>query len=242
MSVNGTSVICNLDTDEINFATEANFATRAIHVGQSPSQWNSGALIPPISLSSTYAQHRDSDVENEFDYSRSGNPTRKCLEQSIASLECGKYGLCFSTGMGTSVTISHLLSTGDHIICFDDIYGGTQRYFRNCITRFGVEISFVDCSDLTKVASAIKENTKMIWLESPTNPLQKLVDISGIVNVVKQSNAKDAFVVVDNTFMSAYFQNPLKLGADIAMHSLTKYMNGELMRLDRINEKKLINY
>ena len=134
-------------------------------------------------------------------------------------------GLCFSSGLSAQVNITNLLEAGDHIVCFDDLYGGTNRYFRTVAAKFGLEISFVDARDPKNVSKALKSNTKLVWMETPTNPTMKLVDIQAVSKVVK-SEAPQAILVVDNTFMSAYFQKPLLLGADVVMHSITKYMNG----------------
>ncbi|CAG2179200.1 unnamed protein product, partial [Oppiella nova] len=160
-----------------------------------------------------------------FEYGRSGNPTRNCLEEAIASLEEAKYGLCYSSGLSAQVNITNLLEAGDHIVCFDDLYGGTNRYFRTIAARFGLEISYVDARDPQNVHKVLKPNTKLVWMETPTNPTMKLVDIKAVAEIVK-SEASQAILVVDNTFMSSYFQKPLTLGADVVMHSLTKYMNG----------------
>jgi cystathionine gamma-lyase len=136
-----------------------------------------------------------------------------------------RLALCYSSGLAAQLNLTHLLSAGDHIVCFDDLYGGSNRYFRTCAARFGLDISYVDARDPETVLKALKPNTKMIWMETPTNPTMKLVDIKAVAHIVK-THAPQAFLVVDNTFMSSYFQKPLTLGADISMHSLTKYMNG----------------
>lgn len=196
--------------------------TKAIHAGQDPSKWTHRAVIPPISMSTTFEQFSPAQHAG-FEYSRSGNPTRQCLEECLAALECAQYALCFSSGLSATVTITHLLKAGDHVVCFDDLYGGTNRYFRTCASKMGIEVSFVDMREIDNVRKAIKDNTKMIWIETPTNPTMKLVDIKGVSDLLKNSGI---ISVVDNTFMSSYFQKPLTLGADIVMHSLTKYMNG----------------
>ncbi|OWF35533.1 cystathionine gamma-lyase-like [Mizuhopecten yessoensis] len=203
------------------------FATNAIHAGQEPEQWACKAVVPMISMSTTFKQEGPGQ-HCGYEYSRSGNPTRNCLEQCIASIEGAKYGMVFSSGLATTTAITHLLKVGDHIVSMNDLYGGTNRYFKQVASRNGIETSFVDCTVPEKVAAAIKPNTRMVWMETPTNPTMQLVDIEAVVNVVKKVKAadQDIFVVVDNTFMSSYFQRPLSLGADIVMHSLTKYMNG----------------
>ncbi|XP_054711642.1 cystathionine gamma-lyase-like [Uloborus diversus] len=204
-------------------SVQKEFGTRAIHDGQDPDKWKHRAVVPPISMSTTFQQFAPAETAG-FDYSRSGNPTRQCLEECIASLECAKYALCFASGLATTLNLVHLLNAGDHVVCFDDLYGGTNRYFRTCAARMGIEPTFIDMRDVNEVEKAIRPNTKMVWIETPTNPTMKLVDIEGVSKLLKKYPS--IISVVDNTFMSSYFQKPLTLGADIAMHSLTKYMNG----------------
>ena len=197
------------------------FSTRAIHAGQAPDP-ATGAVVVPIYQTSTFAQdgvgkHRG------YEYSRTGNPTRAALEQCIAALEGGAHGLAFASGMAAEATIMQLLKPGDHAIAVDDLYGGTYRLFRRVLEPLGISFSFVDGSDLPAVERSVTERTRIIWLESPTNPLLKLVDIEA---VSKLAHARQALVVVDNTFMSPYFQRPLSLGADIVVHSATKYLGG----------------
>lgn len=200
------------------------FGTLAIHAGQEPEQWHSRAVVPPISMATTFKQDAPG-VHRGFEYSRSGNPTRNCFEACVAALEGAKHGLAAASGLSATMLLTHLLKSGEHILCVDDVYGGTNRYFsRVAATQMGVEISFVDASDLSKLRNAIKPNTKMIWIETPTNPLLKLVDIKGASEIVHEHEG--IILVVDNTFMSSYFQRPLSLGADVVMHSVTKYMNG----------------
>ncbi|KAK7100507.1 hypothetical protein V1264_023450 [Littorina saxatilis] len=206
-----------------NFTPFPHFATNAIHEGQEPEQWKSMAVVPPISTSTTFKQFAPAE-HTGFEYSRSGNPTRKCLETCIASLEGGKHALCYASGLAATLNVVHLLKQGDHVISMDDVYGGTNRYFRTCAAPMGIDISFVDCTNIEHVEKALKPNTKMVWIETPTNPTLKLVDIVAVSKLVHSKT--DAFVVVDNTFMSSYFQRPLELGADMVMHSITKYMNG----------------
>uniref|UniRef100_A0A3P9JA91 Cystathionine gamma-lyase n=1 Tax=Oryzias latipes TaxID=8090 RepID=A0A3P9JA91_ORYLA len=200
------------------------FATDAIHVGQEPEQWKSMAVVPPISLSTTFKQYSPGDHAG-FEYSRSGNPTRNCLEKAVAALDGAKYSLAFASGLATTVTVTHLLKSGDGIVCMDDVYGGTNRYFRRIAAGLGVDVSFADCTKPELLKAALKPNTKLVWIETPTNPTMKVVDIKACADLVHLHN-KDIVVVVDNTFMSAYFQRPLALGADICMYSATKYMNG----------------
>ncbi|CAL4065286.1 unnamed protein product [Meganyctiphanes norvegica] len=202
---------------------DPNFSTRAIHEGSDPHQWKSLAVVPPISLATTFAQDSPGNHRG-CEYSRSGNPTRNCLEKCLAALDDAKHAVTFASGLAATMTITHMLSSGDHIVSMDDVYGGTNRYFRKVASRFGLEITFVDCSVAEKVEKALKPNTKMVWIESPTNPTLKLVDIEAVSKIVKKHGK--AFLAVDSTFMSPYFQRPLTLGADIAYHSCTKYLNG----------------
>lgn len=207
-----------------NYKPFPHFGTDAIHAGQDPEQWNSKAVVPLISMSTTFKQSGPGEHAG-FEYSRSGNPTRKCLEECIAKLEGAKHAMVFSSGLACTSTITQMLQVGDHIVSMNDVYGGTNRYFKQCASRMGIETSFVDCTDAEKVKKSIKPNTKMVWVETPTNPTMQLVDIEAVINVVR-GEKKDIFVVVDNTFMSSCMQRPLDFGADIVMHSLTKYMNG----------------
>jgi cystathionine gamma-lyase len=199
------------------------FSTLAIHAGQEPEQWESRAVVPPISLATTFKQDEPGKHAG-FEYSRSGNPTRNCVEKCIAALENGKHAMLFASGLAATANVTHLLNAGDHIISVDDVYGGTNRYFRKVAQRLNIETSFVDATDPEHVRSALKPNTKMVWIETPTNPTMKIVDIETVAKIAHQQS--DVIVVVDNTFMSSYFQRPLDLGADISLHSLTKYMNG----------------
>nr|XP_057930368.1 cystathionine gamma-lyase [Doryrhamphus excisus] len=216
------------------------FATEAIHVGQEPEQWTSMAVVPPISLSTTFKQQAPGKHAG-FEYSRSGNPTRNCLEKAVAALDGAKYCLAMASGLAATVTITHMLKAGDGIICMDDVYGGTNRYFQKVAGEFGLKIDLVDCTKPELLKAALKPNTKMVWLETPTNPTMKVVDIRACSDLLHHHN-KDIVVVVDNTFMSAYFQRPLALGADICMYSATKYMNGHsdvVMGLMSVNREDL---
>merc|ERR1719420_888461 len=159
-----------------------------------------------------------------YEYGRSGNPTRDVLEKCIASLDGAKHACVFSSGLATSTTITHLLNAGDHVITGDDVYGGTNRYFRKVVSRMNIVTTFVDATDAANIEAAIRPNTKMVWVETPTNPTLKVVDIQAVAAVTKKH--PNIFLVVDNTFLSSYFQRPLELGADITYYSLTKYMNG----------------
>ncbi|XP_051869126.1 cystathionine gamma-lyase-like [Pristis pectinata] len=215
------------------------FSTQALHVGQDPGQWSSMAVVPPISMSTTFKQigpgkHAD------FEYSRCGNPTQNCLEEAVAALDGAKYGLAFASGLATAMTIAHLLKSGDGVICMNDVYGGTNRYFSRVASEMGLETCFVDCTSLKCLKEAIKPNTKLVWIETPTNPMMNVTDIKACAEVIHEHG--DIILVVDNTFMSAYFQRPLALGADICMYSATKYMNGHsdvVMGLASMNREDL---
>jgi cystathionine beta-lyase/cystathionine gamma-synthase len=197
------------------------FATKAIHAGQEPDE-STGAVMTPIFQTSTYVQAGLGENKG-FEYSRTGNPTRTALEACIAAIEEGKYGLAFASGMAAESAILSLLCAGDHIVSCDDLYGGTYRIFERVMQRYDVETSYVPAANLSAYEQAIRPTTKMIWLETPTNPLLGLVDIRTIAEIAHHHNQ---LVVVDNTFASPYFQQPLKLGADIVVHSTTKYING----------------
>ena len=197
------------------------FETRAIHIGQEPDN-STGAVVVPIYQTSTYAQ-TDVGEHKGYDYSRTNNPTRQALEVCIASLEDGVYGLAFASGMGAITTIMLLLKSGDHVVACDDVYGGTFRLFRKVLENFQLQFTFVDMTDLKATANAFRPNTRMVWIETPTNPLMKVIDIAAVARLAKNANAWSA---VDNTFASPYLQQPLALGADIAMHSTTKYLGG----------------
>ncbi len=196
------------------------FATRAIHVGQEPDP-ATGATIVPVYLTSTYTQDAVGQTKG-YDYSRSINPTRVALEKQLASLENARYASAFSSGVAATAAVLNLLSAGDHVVVCDDLYGGTYRLFSGVFSRYGLEFSYVDMADMAAVRAAVKPSTKMFWLETPTNPLLKLVDIQA-VSALRTSRQ---IVVVDNTFASPYFQQPLSLGADIVVHSTTKYIGG----------------
>lgn len=199
------------------------FATKAIHVGQDPEQWKSMCVIPPISLSTTYKQDGPGQHRG-FEYSRSGNPTRNVLEQCLASLDNAKYGLTFSSGLGATTAVITMLSSGDHIVVGDDVYGGTNRLIRKVAMRLGIQATFADPTNIEELKAAIKPNTKLVWVETPTNPLIKVADIQLLSEVIHK--AGDIIFAVDNTFLTSYFQRPLELGADLVCYSLTKYMNG----------------
>ncbi|MDP4199112.1 MAG: PLP-dependent aspartate aminotransferase family protein [Bacteroidota bacterium] len=197
------------------------FSTKAIHAGQAPEQVT-GAVTVPIFQSSTYAQHTLGD-HVKYDYGRTINPTREAWETSIAALENGKHGFAFSSGMSAIAAATSMLRPGDHVIAGDDMYGGTYRYFSKVLAEFGVECSYVDMRQAGNVSSAIKKNTRLIYCETPTNPMMNLVDLAAVAEVAKKAKVMS---VVDNTFMSPYLQNPLDFGIDIVLHSATKYLGG----------------
>jgi len=197
------------------------FGTKAIHAGQEPDP-RTGAVMVPIYQTSTFAQSSPGK-HTGYEYARTGNPTRTAYQDCVASLENGKHALAFSSGLATIDTLLHTLKSGDHVICSDDVYGGTFRLFDKVLRRFGLDFTFMDLSDPAQVKAAIKTNTKMLWIESPTNPMLKIFDIRELSKIAKE---RGVLSIVDNTFMSPYFQRPLDLGADAVMHSVTKYMNG----------------
>lgn len=197
------------------------FGTKLIHNGNEIDK-QTGALSIPIYQVSTFHQE-NLDNPPEFDYSRSGNPTRKALEDTIAQLEGGDRGFAFSSGMAATSSVLSTFSAGDHILVCEDVYGGTYRASTTIFNRFDLDITFVDASDLNKIKEGIKSNTKAVFLETPSNPLLKITDIKGVIGFAKE---KGILVIVDNTFMSPYLQRPLELGADIVIHSATKFLGG----------------
>lgn len=201
--------------------TTSEFETRAIHVGQEPDP-TTGAVITPIYQTSTYVQEAVG-VHKGFEYSRTDNPTRSALQAVLASLEGGAWALTYASGLAASQNIMYLLRPGDHILLSDDSYGGTYRLVAKVIAHYGIDFSLVNMSDLEAVRGAIRRNTKLVWVETPTNPYLKIVDIRGIANLLQDHPAK---LVVDNTFASPYLQQPLAFGADLVLHSTTKYLGG----------------
>ena len=198
------------------------FATRAIHVGQEPDP-ATGATITPIYQTSTYTQEAPGKHKG-YEYSRTANPTRSALEECVASLEGGDYGLAFASGLAATIATMSLLSPGDHVVAGDDLYGGTYRLFERVLPRTGgLEFTYADTSEPGAVEEALRPQTRLLWIETPTNPMLTLSDIAKLSETAHQ---RGAIVVVDNTFASPYFQNPLALGADIVVHSTTKYMGG----------------
>jgi cystathionine gamma-synthase/cystathionine gamma-lyase len=197
------------------------FETRAIHEGQNPES-STGAVIPPVYQTSTYQQEAIGKHKG-YEYSRTGNPTRKALEEAIASLEGGKYGLAFASGVAATSAVFNLLKNGDHLVAGDDLYGGTHRLLEKVFKRWGLKVTYADADDIRSFSKAVQRNTKLIWVETPTNPLLKIVDIRRLAEIAKRENI---LLAVDNTFASPFFQRPLELGADIVVHSTTKYLSG----------------
>lgn len=197
------------------------FDTLAVHAGQPPEPVT-GAVMTPIVLASTFAQEGPGQHKG-FEYSRSGNPTRNALEANIAALEGGAYGFAFASGLGASTTLLSTLKSGDHVLCGDDVYGGTFRLLDKVMKPLGIGSSFIDMTDTGRVRAAIRPETRMIWIETPTNPMLKVFDVARIAEV---ASAAGAVLVVDNTFATPVLQRPLALGATVALHSTTKYING----------------
>ena len=197
------------------------FGTLAIHGGQEPDP-STGAVMPPIYQTSTYAQAAPGDHQG-YEYSRTANPTRTALEKNLAAIEGGAGGACFGSGLAAIDAIIKLLEPGDEVISTSDLYGGTYRLFNSVFKKYGIKFKFMPMDDLSAIEAACSPNTKMIWAETPTNPMLNIIDIKGIAEVAKKANA---LLVVDNTFATPYLQQPIALGADIVMHSATKYLGG----------------
>ncbi|WP_327051870.1 cystathionine gamma-synthase [Halomicrococcus gelatinilyticus] len=200
---------------------EFRFETRSIHAGQEPDE-ETGALMTPIHANSTYVQDAPGDHRG-YEYSRTGNPTRSDLEANLASLEGGEFGRAFASGMGSINTVLNLLSSGDHVVASEDVYGGTHRIFTQVYADYDLEFSFVDMTDPDAVSDAVRAETELLWVETPTNPLLNVVDVAAMADIADDA---DALCAVDNTFATPYLQRPLELGADIVSHSLTKYLGG----------------
>jgi len=198
-----------------------NFATKAIHAGVEPDP-TTGAIMTPIYQTSTFAQSSPGQHKG-YEYARTHNPTRTALQQNLAALENGRHGICFASGLAATDAILKLYRPGDEIVVSSDLYGGTYRIMTRVFQEFGLVFRFIDLSDPTQLESALTPDTKMVWIETPTNPLMRLVDIAGVAAITK---ARGIQLVVDNTFASPYLQNPLDLGADIVVHSATKYLGG----------------
>jgi cystathionine beta-lyase/cystathionine gamma-synthase len=196
-------------------------ATKLIHAGAEPDP-STGAIMTPIYQTSTYVQSAPGQHKG-YEYARSQNPTRKALEDAFAIIENGKFGLAFSSGVAATDAVIKLLQPGDEVIAANDMYGGSYRLFSKIFTKFGIRFHYVDMHDVNNIAKLINSNTKLIWMETPTNPLMNIADIAAVAALAKPKNI---LVCVDNTFASPYLQNPLDLGADIVMHSATKYLGG----------------
>lgn len=197
------------------------FNTKVIHAGQKPEE-TSGAVMPPVFFTSTYAQEKP-NVHQGYDYARVGNPTRTALEKMIAGLEGADHCSAFSSGVAAIDAIMKTLNPGDHVISTNDLYGGSYRLFTKVFEPYGITFSFVDMTDLNKFKNAFTSSTKLVWVETPTNPLLRIIDIEAVANISKSNSA---ITIVDNTFASPYLQKPLSLGADAVMHSTTKYLGG----------------
>lgn len=200
------------------------FETLAIHAGQEPDP-ATGAVMTPIYQTSTYAQDGVGRPRNGYEYSRTKNPTRKALEDCLAGLEGGRYGLAFSSGLAATNTVIQMLNSGDHVLAGNDVYGGTFRQFDKVHRRFGLDFTYVDTTDPENVAEALTPQTRVVWLETPTNPLLNVTDIRAVAEVL-HAHPNRPLLVVDNTFATPYLQRPLELGADIVLHSMTKYLGG----------------
>lgn len=213
------------------------FGTKAVHAGVEPDP-STGAIMTPIYQTTTYVQESPARHKG-YAYARGANPTRNALQNSLAALENGKFAICFSSGMGATDAVIKLLNPGDEVITSHDLYGGSYRMFKHVFEKYGIKFHFVDQTNTGNVASLINTNTKLFWLETPTNPLMNIVDIRAYVELAR---GKNILVAVDNTFASPYLQNPLDLGADIVMHSVTKYIGGHsdvIMGALVVNDEKL---
>ena len=205
----------------MNTDRETGFGTKAIHAGQSPDP-STGAIMTPVYMTSTYVQEEPA-VTKGYDYSRSGNPTRAALEGNLAGLEGGKHGLGFASGMAAITCVMNLLESGDHVIAGNDLYGGTYRLLKTVYAKFGVESTLIDMTDLSQLEAAFRPNTKLVMLETPTNPLLRCCDLEAVATISRQ---KGAMTMADNTFATPYLQQPLALGCDVVIHSTTKYLGG----------------
>lgn len=201
--------------------SDSGFGTRAIHAGQSPDP-TTGAIMTPVYLTSTYVQEAPAQLKG-YDYSRSGNPTRTALERNLASLEGGKHGICFASGMAAIHCVLNLLRAGDHVVAGNDLYGGTYRLLTTYYQKFGLQTTFVDLTDLDALGAALRPNTRLVMLETPTNPLLRCCDLQAIAGLCRQ---RGILTMADNTFATPYLQNPLQLGCDVVVHSVTKYLGG----------------
>ncbi|RVE48136.1 hypothetical protein evm_007196 [Chilo suppressalis] len=215
------------------------FATLAIRAGQEPEKWKSAAVTPPIFTSTTYEKPSPSE-DNGYYYSRIGNPSREALEECLVALDCGNHAITFGSGMAAVSATTSLLRYGDHLLSSSDIFGGVVTQFRDTSWRTGIEVTFTDFSDTDLVKASVRENTKMFWLETPTNPLLKVVNLAAIIEVARDRG--NILVAVDNTFLTPYLQRPLDFGADIVVYSMSKYMNGHtdiIMGATIVKDEKL---
>jgi cystathionine beta-lyase/cystathionine gamma-synthase len=213
------------------------FGTKAVHAGVEPDP-STGAIMTPIYQTTTYVQESPGKHQG-YAYARGANPTRNALQKSIAALENGKFGICYSSGMGATDAVIKLLNPGDEVITSNDLYGGSYRMFKHVFEKYGIKFHFIDLSDSANIIPYVNKNTKLMWLETPSNPLMRITDIKACVTIAKKQNI---LVAVDNTFASPYLQNPLDLGVDIVMHSVTKYLGGHsdvIMGALVVNDEKL---
>jgi cystathionine beta-lyase/cystathionine gamma-synthase len=206
---------------ESSLTPDSGFSTRAIHAGQEPDA-TTGAVVVPIYQTSTYAQQALGQHKG-FEYARTHNATRFALERNLAALEGGRFGLCFASGLAATTTLMQALSAGDHVVAGSNLYGGTYRLFDRVMRRLGLEFTFVEASDTRAIEAALRPNTRYVFVETPTNPMMQLTDLAAVAGIAHRGGAK---LTVDNTFMTPYFQRPLELGADVVLHSVTKYLNG----------------
>jgi cystathionine gamma-lyase len=213
------------------------FGTKAVHAGVEPDP-STGAIMTPVYQTSTYVQESPAKHKG-YAYARGANPTRNALQKSIAALENGKFGICFSSGMGATDAVIKLLSPGDEVITSNDLYGGSYRLFKKVFEKFGIKFHFIDLTETNNLKGYLNDKTKLLWVETPSNPLMRIIDIQACAQLVKERGIR---VAVDNTFASPYLQNPLDLGADIVMHSVTKYLGGHsdvIMGALVVNDEKL---
>lgn len=213
------------------------FGTKAVHAGVEPDP-STGSIMTPIYQTTTYVQESPGKHKG-YGYARGANPTRNALQKSIAALENGKFGICYSSGMGATDAVIKLLNPGDEVITSNDLYGGSYRMFKRVFEKYGIKFHFIDLSDSANILPYVNKNTKLMWLETPSNPLMRITDIKACVAIAKKQNI---LVAVDNTFASPFLQNPLDLGVDIVMHSVTKYLGGHsdvIMGALVVNEEKL---
>ena len=200
------------------------FETLAIHAGQEPDP-NNGAVMTPVYLTSTYMQDGVGRPRQGYEYSRTMNPTRKALQDCLAALEGGSFGLAFASGLAATDTVLRLLNAGEHVVAGNDVYGGTFRLFDKVLRRFNLDFTFADTTDPESLADALTPATRLVWLETPTNPLLRVTDIRAVAEMV-QAHPNRPLLAVDNTFATPYLQRPIELGADIVVHSMTKYLGG----------------